>query len=135
MQADLEGIIGRFGADTGTIHLIEDGVLILKAHVGIPPQIVQIVATVLIGKGMAGLAAERNEPVSTCNIQADRSGDVQPGAKQTGVSGAVVVPIRDGNGRVVGTLGIGVRQPHEYSGAETARLLEEAALLVQESRV
>lgn len=135
MQADLEGIIGRFGADTGTIHLIEDGVLTLKAHAGLPSEIVQIVSRVPIGKGMAGLAAERNEPVSTCNIQADRTGDVQPGAKQTGVSGAVVVPIRDGNGRVVGTLGIGVRRPYEYSGAETAQLLDEAALLVQGSSV
>jgi L-methionine (R)-S-oxide reductase len=123
MQADLEGIIGRFGADTGTIHLIEDGVLTLKAHAGLPSEIVQIVSRVPIGKGMAGLAAERNEPVSTCNIQADRTGDVQPGAKQTGVSGAVVV------------LGIGVRRPYEYSGAETALLLDEAALLVQGSSV
>jgi L-methionine (R)-S-oxide reductase len=129
MQAELEDIIGRFGADTGTIHLIEDGILILKAHVGVPPQIVQIVGRVPIGKGMAGLAAERNEPVSTCNIQADSTGDIRPGAKQTGVIGAVAVPIRDASGRVVGTLGIGVRREHDYSGAETARLLEEAALL------
>jgi L-methionine (R)-S-oxide reductase len=131
MQAELEGIIGRFGADTGTIHFIEDGLLILKAHVGVPPQVVQIVARVPIGKGMAGLAAERNQPVSTCNIQADTTGDIRLGAKQTGVSGAVVVPIRDGGGRVVGTLGIGVRRQHAYTGAETARLLEEAALLAQ----
>jgi L-methionine (R)-S-oxide reductase len=129
MQAELEAILSRFGADTGTIHLLEDGVLILKAHVGIPPQVVQIVAKVPIGKGMAGLAAERNEPVSTCNLQADRSGDVRPGAKQTGVSGAVAVPIRDGEGRVVGTLGIGVHRQHEYSAAETKLLLEQASLL------
>jgi L-methionine (R)-S-oxide reductase len=135
MQTDLEAIIGRFGADTGTIHLVEDGVLILKAHVGVPSQVVQIVAKVPIGKGMAGLAAERNEPVSSCNIQADRTGDVRPGAKQTGVSGAVVVPIRDGGGRVVGTLGIGVYREHEYSDAETVRLLKEASLLAKEARI
>jgi putative methionine-R-sulfoxide reductase with GAF domain len=129
MQAELEAILSRFGADTGTIHLLEDGVLILKAHVGIPPQVVQIVARVPIGKGMAGLAAERNEPVSTCNLQADRSGDVRPGAKQTGVSGAVAVPIRNGGGRVVGTLGIGMHRQHDYSASETARLLEQASLL------
>ena len=129
MQAALEGIVGRFGADTGTVHLIEDGVLILKAHVGVPPPVVQIVSVVPIGKGMAGLAAERNEPVSSCNIQADRSGDVRPGAAATGVGGAVVVPIRDAHGNAVGALGIGVRAEHEYSDAETARLLEEASLL------
>jgi hypothetical protein len=31
------------------------------------------------------------------------------------------------NGRAVGALGIGVRREYEYSDAETARLLEEAA--------
>ena len=130
MQAELEGIVGRFGADTGTVHLVEDGVLILKAHVGVPPPVVQIVAVVPIGKGMAGLAAERNEPVSSCNIQADRSGDVRSGAAATGVGGAVVVPIRDAHGNAVGALGIGVRAEHDYSDTETARLLEEASLLL-----
>lgn len=129
MQTELEAILGRFGAETGAIHLLEEGILVLKAHVGIPPEVVRIVAKVPIGKGMAGLAAERNEPVSTCNIQDDRSGDVRPGARQTGVGGAVVVPIRDPEGRLVGTLGIGVHRQHEYSSAETARLLDEASLL------
>ena len=105
--------------------------LILKAHVGVPPQVVQIVSEVPIGKGMAGLAAQRNEPVSTCNIQGDRSGDVRPGAAQTGVGGAIVVPIRDAAGQAVGALGIGVRREHDYSEAETARLLDEAALLAR----
>lgn len=129
MQAELEGIIGRFGADTGTIHLIEDGILILKAHAGVPPQVVEIVTRVPIGKGMAGLAAERNEPVSKCNIQADQSRDVQPRAKETGVSGALVVPIRDSQGNAVGALGIGVHRQYEYSKTEIACLLEEAARL------
>jgi putative methionine-R-sulfoxide reductase with GAF domain len=131
MQAELEAIIGQFGADTGTIHMVEDGVLILKAHVGVPPQVVQIVDKVPIGKGMAGLAVERNEPVSSCNIQADRTGDVRPGARQTGVGGAVVVPIHDRGGNAVGALGIGVHRQHEYSDAEVVRLLEEGARLAE----
>jgi L-methionine (R)-S-oxide reductase len=135
MQVELEAILGRFGADTGTIHVLEDGVLVLKAHVGVPPQVVQIVARVPIGKGMAGLAAERNWPVSTCNIQAEGTEDVRPRAKETGVGGAIVVPMRGTGGSVVGTLGIGVHRPYVYSGAETARLLEEAALLAQGARV
>lgn len=129
MQAELEAIIGRFGADTGTIHLIEDGILILKAHAGVPPPVVEIVSRVPIGKGMAGLAAERNEVVTSCNIQVDETGSVQAGAKETGVSGAVVVPIRDRAGNAVGALGIGVHREHEYSDAEVARLLEEAGHL------
>lgn len=131
MQAELEEILGRFEAETGTVHLLEDGILVLKAQVGVPPPVIQIVEKVPIGKGMAGLAAQRNQPVSSCNIQADSSGDVRPGAKQTGVNGALVVPMRDAKGRVVGTLGIGVRRQYQYSEAETTRLMEEASLLAK----
>jgi L-methionine (R)-S-oxide reductase len=129
MQEALEAIISRFGADTGTIHLVENGVLILRAQVGVPAQVLQIVGKVPIGKGMAGMAAERNEPVSHCNIQVDTTGDVREGAKHTGVGGAVVVPIRDRDGHAVGALGIGVHRAHEYSQAEVVQLLEEAARL------
>lgn len=131
MQAELERIVRLFGADTGSIHILEDGVLILKAHVGLPQRVVDIVARVPVGKGMAGLAAERNEPVSSCNIQTDESGNVQSGAKATGVNGAVVVPIRDSEGAVCGALGIGVYRPYEYTDEETERLLAEAANLAR----
>src|SRR6202035_4923640 len=113
MQAELEDIVRRYGADTGSIHLLEDGVLQLKAQVGLPPQVAEIVAVVPIGKGMAGLAAQINEPVSSCNIQADDSGKVARGAQATGVNGAIVVPIRDGAGNARGALGIGVHRTYE----------------------
>ena len=129
MQAQLEQIVRQFGADTGTIHLLENGVLVLKSHVGIPPPVVKIVSTVPVGKGMAGLAAQRNEAVSSCNIQTDSSGNVRPGALQTGVNGAIVVPIRDSQGQVSGTLGIAVNVEHTYSEDETQRLIAEAQKL------
>ncbi len=129
MQRELEAILGRFAADTGTIHLIEAGDLILKAHAGVPPQVVRIVSVVPIGKGMAGLAAQRNEPVTSCNIQADQTGNVRAGARETGVHGALVVPIRDRGGNAIGALGIGVHRAYEYSEEETARLMDEAARL------
>lgn len=130
MQSRLEEIISEFGADSGSIHLIEDGILMLKAHAGIPPQVVEIVSRVPIGKGMAGLAAERNEPVSSCNIQSDETGNVKAGARQTGVGGAIVVPIRNLRGEAVGALGIGVRRQHDYTEEETARLLAIADKLI-----
>src|SRR4029453_4102816 len=129
MQQQLEEIIRQFEADTGSIHMVENGVLVLKAHVGLPPQVVQIVSLVPIGKGMAGLAAQRNEPVSSCNIQTDTTGDVRPGAKATGVNGAIVVPIRESHGRARGALGIGVHRDYQYTDDETSRLLQLAAQL------
>ena len=130
MQSELEDIVRRFDADTGSIHLLEDGILVLKAQVGLPPHVAEIVKLVPIGKGMAGLAFERNEPVSTCNIQTDQSGDVKSGARATGVNGAIVVPIRDSEGQARGALGIGVHREYEYSPEETNRLLAEGARLL-----
>lgn len=130
MQAQLEEIINHFHADTGSIHLLEDGILILKAQIGLPPHIADIVARVPIGKGMAGLAFERNEPVSSCNIQADPTGNVRPGARDTGVNGAIVVPIRDSSGEARGALGIGVHRAYDYTEEETERLLSMGAKLI-----
>lgn len=129
MQEELESIVKEFGAETGSIHLLEEGVLKLKAQVGLAPPVVRIVEIVPVGKGMAGLAAERNEPVSTCNIQSDESGDIPSGAKLTGVNGAIVVPIRGERGEVRGTLGIGVYRPYDYSPEEIDRLLESGRAL------
>jgi DTW domain-containing protein YfiP/putative methionine-R-sulfoxide reductase with GAF domain len=130
MQAKLEDIVRRYGADTGSIHIVEDGVLVMKAHVGLPPHVAQIVARVPIGKGMAGMCAERNEPVNVCNLQTDPSDKIPRGARATGVNGAIVVPIRDAAGAMKGTLGIGVHREYEYTADETTRLLAEAATLI-----
>jgi L-methionine (R)-S-oxide reductase len=133
VQAQLEEIVRRFGADTGSVHLLEDGTLILKAQVGLPTHVAEIVRRVPMGKGMAGLAAERNEPVSTCNIQTDKTGDVRSGAKATGVNGAIVVPIRDAQGQAQGALGIGVHHAYEYTVEETAQLLDAASQFVTQN--
>src|SRR5712692_6285282 len=95
LQEILRLTIEHFHADTGTIHLLEsDGVLHLKAaSAGIPKPVLDAVELVPIGKGMAGLAVQRKEPVSVCNLQTDASGDARPGAKATGMEGAIVVPI------------------------------------------
>jgi L-methionine (R)-S-oxide reductase len=130
LQEILEEIVREFAADTGTIHLLENSMLILKAHFGLPPHIIPHVSAVPIGKGMAGQAAERNEPVSVCNLLTDESGKFPSGAKATGVNGAIVVPIRDAAGQMQGTLGIGVRRDYEYAAEEIEHLLNLAAALL-----
>ena len=63
MQEQLKDIAHRFGAETASLHLLDEaGVLVLVAQVGLPPHIVEIVSRAPMGKGMAGLAAQRNEP-------------------------------------------------------------------------
>ena len=124
-SAALRSIITHFQADSGTIHMLEsDGVLHLKAaSEGLPEPVLAAVRLVPIGKGMAGLAVERGEPVDTCNLQTDSTGNVKPGARATGMEGAIVVPIFAGD-KPVGALGIANRATRTFSQEETALLME-----------
>jgi L-methionine (R)-S-oxide reductase len=117
--------IRHFSADSGTLHLLgDDGWLHLKAaSQGIPPPVLEIIQRIPVGKGMAGLAVERAEPVTACNLQTDTTGDVRPGAKATGMEGAIVVPVLAG-GRAVGALGIANRHERTFSAEESALLIE-----------
>lgn len=114
----------HFQADSGTIHLLEaDGLLHLKAaSAGIPEFVLQTVRTVPVGKGMAGLAVERATPVTACNIQTDTSGDVRPGAKLTGLEGAIVVPMLRA-GAAAGALGIANRAERTFTDEEQSLLI------------
>ena len=128
----LAQIIGHFKADSGSIHMLApDGNLHLKASIGIPDVVLNLVRVVPIGKGMAGLAAQRREPITICNIQTDASGDVRPGAKKTGMEGAIVVPMFNGDDEVVGTLGIANRAERAFADDETALLIEYGRSLAQ----
>jgi L-methionine (R)-S-oxide reductase len=121
-----------FRADSGTVHLLEaDGLLHLKAaSPGIPQVVLDAVRTVPIGKGMAGLAVERGTPVTACNIQIDTSGDVRPGARATGLQGAIVVPILDGD-KAVGAFGIANHRERTFTEGETQLLLQAARCLAR----
>ena len=94
----------------------------------------EIVAEVPWGKGMAGLAAERAAPVDACNIQTTTSSDVRPGARATGLQGALVVPMMRGD-EVVGTLGVGCLGERTFTAEETNRLIEIARRIAGEHGV
>jgi len=122
----LRATLDYFQCQAGTVHLLKDGALALAAHINIPPPIVQIVQTVPIGKGIAGLAAERREPVSLCNLQTDTSGQALPAARTTGMEGSLAVPMLRG-AELRGVLGIARAQAHDWSDAEKAEVLAIAA--------
>lgn len=128
----LEHILADFQSETGTIHLLdaEKRLLQLAAQVGLPPQMLDVVRTIPVGKGIAGQTVAQNKPVTICNLQTDTSGVAKPGAKQTGVGGALCVPMRK-EGNVVGALGIGTMREHEYTTEETSRLETAADLLAR----
>jgi signal transduction protein with GAF and PtsI domain len=131
----LAEVVRRFRADSGTIHWLgADGLLhLLAATEGLPDEVLAVVRTIPVGKGMAGLAVERGEPVTACNIQTDGSGDVRPGARATGLAGAIVVPILEGE-RPVGALGIANRAERTFSEAEVAELVAAGRRLADAAR-
>lgn len=131
LNAKLATIVAACSADSGTVHLIHnDGVLHLEAATAnIPPFVLEKVQLVPVGKGMAGLAVERNEPVTACNIQTDTSGDVRSGAKATGLQGAIALPIRNAQGQAVGCLGVANFAERTFTEQEIAQLLTAGAEL------
>jgi GAF domain-containing protein len=126
----LKLVLAAFKSETGTIHKLdaEKQLLHLAAQVGLPPFMLDVVKTIPVGKGIAGEAVVRGGPVTMCNLQTDTSGVAKPGAKQTGVGGALCVPMRAGD-KIVGTLGIGTQRPYEYTAIETQTLEEIGRIL------
>lgn len=130
LQNILRQVLQQFRSETGTIHTLEKTtqLLHLVAQIGLPPQMLDIVKTIPVGKGIAGQVAAENRPVTICNLQTDSSGVAKPGAKQTGVGGALCVPIRRGD-EILGTFGIGTLREHEYSAVEINSLQDIADLV------
>jgi signal transduction protein with GAF and PtsI domain len=126
----LAATLAHFGAQAGTIHLLTPGtsgsdpLLHLRASSGLPPHIVAIVQTVPIGKGIAGLAAERREPITICNLQTDTSGQARPAARTTGMEGSIAVPMLTQDGDLRGVLGVAKATAYDWSPEETAMLLQ-----------
>ena len=130
LQAWLETFLAHHEGIAGTVHVRPaGGDLELAAAVRIPPKVQDIVRHIPRGKGMAGLAWERNEAVSTCNIKDDSSGQVRPGAKAVDAGAGVALPVRDASGDVRAVVGIAYRDEKELTGSELAALSAAAATL------
>jgi putative methionine-R-sulfoxide reductase with GAF domain len=135
-QGHLEDALAEFAGDSGTLHLLAgsvddpDATLVLMAHVGMPDGLMGAIRSIPVGKGLAGLAAQRDCPVDSCNIQVDDTGDVRPGARATALQGAIAVPMRRPGGAVGGVLGIGQREDRQWSAEETEKILRFAAALL-----
>lgn len=124
----LQEILRHFDAQAGTVHWLDaqSGMLSLGAYHNIPPHITQIVGTVPVGKGIAGLAAEKREPIALCNLQTDTSGQARPAAKSTGMEGSLAVPMLVGS-ELHGVLGVAKASAHDWTDDEKALLLTYAS--------
>src|SRR5688500_14507923 len=132
----LQAWLARFLADhegaAGTVHLRRGELLEIAAAVNIPPKVVELTATIPRGRGMAGLAWERDRPVSTCNLATDASGDVRPGAKAVDARAAAALPIHDEAGEVVAVVGIAWADERDVGDDALAELARAATGLPRE---
>lgn len=89
----LAALLERFGAIAGTVHRRQAAGLELTAAIHIPEPVQAATRIIPAGKGMAGLAWSRGVPVQTCDLRADETGDVQPGARAVEAGAAIAVPV------------------------------------------
>lgn len=122
----LTEFLSEIDACAGTVHVLEAGGLRLAAAKNIPDVVQQAVRRVPSGKGMAGLALERGQPVSTCNLKNDSSGVARPGAKAVDAQAAVAMPVRNQDGAIVAVVGAAFAAEMDIGGNELRELLHRA---------
>jgi signal transduction protein with GAF and PtsI domain len=116
--------IAKLGADAGTIHLkaADADELHLAASHEIPHHLLERVQVIPWGKGLAGAAAARAQPIHFCNLQIATSPDIHDDARAAGMRGAIVVPMLSGDD-VVGTIGVATRSERTFTQREIGWLL------------
>lgn len=131
-QLILNTVVSSYNCNTGTLHFLEQKTNLLKvqAYIGIPDFLVPKLSVIPVGKGMAGIAAERREPVEMCNLQTDSSGVAKPAAKETKVEGSIAVPLLL-NDTLYGVIGIGKQVPYDFTEEEIKELLQIAEAICQ----
>jgi L-methionine (R)-S-oxide reductase len=130
-QRWLEEILVAVGAFAGTVHRPTGDTLAQTAAVRIPAAVAAVTARIPRGKGMAGLAWLRGEPVTTCDLQTDASGDVRPGARAVEAHAAAAIPLFGADGALRAVVGFAFQAHHAAAveGEGLARLRTLAATL------
>ena len=127
LETWLKDFLGAHGGIAGTVHEREGELLRMRAAVNIPPPVVKVTETIPKGKGMAGLAWERQKAVAVCNIKSDQSGDVRPGAKAVDAQAAIAIPVRGADGEVRAVVGIAFLGERDFTDDELLRFETLAA--------
>lgn len=134
-NATLSEILEAFDCTTGTLHQwdAEKNMLSVVAHQGIPDFLLPKMSLIPIGKGMAGIAAERRAPVQVCNLQTDDSGVARPSARDTKMEGSLTIPLLHAD-RLYGTLGIAKPVPYDFTDDEINALEQIGDAICQRLR-
>jgi L-methionine (R)-S-oxide reductase len=119
----LQEAIEEFDCVAGTLHRAEGDHLHLVAHEGMPDSVLENIQAVPVGKGMAGLAADRREPIQVSNLQTDDSGVSEPRARDTGMEGSVAAPVITPDGTLTGAIGVAKPEAYEFTSEECDQLM------------
>ncbi len=125
-EAWLKTFLSDHGGVAGTVHLLDGELLRLSSAVNIPPPVVKITETIPKGKGMAGLAWERDEVSATCHLKCDNRGDVRPDAKAVAAPAALAMPVLSAAGSLRAVVGIAFMGERNFS-TEQLHAFETAA--------
>jgi L-methionine (R)-S-oxide reductase len=132
MSSQLQELVKTFGGVAGSVHVVRGDELVMVAALNLPEPVRRATAAIPRGKGMAGLAWERDEPVQTCNLKADTTGDVRPGARAVDAKGAIALPVHGADNRVTAVVGIAFDDEREFSESEVGRLMDAAAAVLSD---
>ena len=125
----LAELLGRHQAVAGTVHVVHGDDLVLAAAVNIPPKVQEVTARIPMGKGMAGIAWQRDAPVQTCNLQDDSSGNVKPGARAVDARAAVALPVHAPTGEIRAIVGLAWMDERVLADDVLAAISADAASL------
>jgi hypothetical protein len=129
LEAWLKAFLAKEGGIAGSVHTLSGDALSLRASMNLPPPVIRATESIPKGKGMAGLAWERNRAVAVCNLKTDTSGDVRPGAKAVDAQAALAIPVRGQDGGVRAVVGIAFMGEREFSDADLEHFESLAAEL------
>ncbi|MER6167725.1 GAF domain-containing protein [Streptomyces violaceorubidus] len=125
----LRDLLHRHDAVAGTIHVVREDLLHIETAHNIPAKVQEVTARIPLGKGMAGLAWQRDRPVQTCNLKDDDSGTVKPGAKAVDGKAAVALPVHGTDGAVRAVVGLAWSDERELTEGELTKIVDDAESL------
>jgi L-methionine (R)-S-oxide reductase len=130
VAAWLSDFVERHGGFMGSVHLTEpaaEGEMVLVAAHNLSVGIQNGAAIAEVGKGMAGVTAERREPLAFPDLKADRSDIPHPEDRSSGSRGSVIVPVLSSDGSsLVAVVGLGFPEPRDFGEAEIATYTSDA---------
>ncbi|ULR50476.1 GAF domain-containing protein [Streptomyces deccanensis] len=131
VEAWLAEFVERNGGFAGSVHLsepAEEGEIVLVAAYNLPVSVRNGTAVIPIGKGMAGTAAQRREPVAVPDFQTDTTGVAVRAGRAAGSLGSLTLPVFDpADETLVAVVGLGFTERRDFTPEETAKYAEDAA--------